>query len=75
MKVKVITMGVKRDVRHRPYEVSHCKCTLEAVLEEHDDLEAAYKELHGDALIIVEEMINEERAIYKERITKAREKK
>ena len=61
MNVTSIAVKVKRDVRHRPYVVSQCECTLTASLDEGEDLEAAYKELHGDVLVIVEEMVDVEK--------------
>lgn len=64
MTLKEVSIRVKRDVRHRTYVVSQCDVTLTAVLESGDDLEEVYKELHEDCLVIVEEMVEEEKDNY-----------
>ncbi len=63
MKVTSISLRVKRDVRHRPYVVSQCDCTLTAEVE--GDLSNAYQELHADVLFIVERMEAVERKNFK----------
>lgn len=65
MKVVQVEVRVKRDVRHRPYVCSQCECRLVGNLEPGDDLESAYKELHEDAVIIVEEMVETEKENYR----------
>ncbi len=61
MKVTSVSISVKRSIRHRPYVVSQCECTLNAELDKEDDLGEAYKSLHSDVLFIVEEMIDKEK--------------
>lgn len=68
MKVTVVTIGVKRDVRHEPYNVSQCRVELTGHMEEGDDLELVYKELHEDAVIIVEEMVIKEKRDFRRRL-------
>jgi hypothetical protein len=68
MKVKTVTLSVKRDVRHIKYNVSQCRAELSAELEAGDDLATVYKELHEDTVYIVEEMAAKETADYKRRV-------
>ena len=75
MRVTEISARVKRDVRHRPYIVSQCECTLTAHLEEEDSLEDSYKELHSDTVIIVEEMVERERRDYANEVEAKRRNK
>lgn len=70
MKVSKILVGVKRDVRHAPYNVSQCKVELTGNLSPEDDLEQVYKELHSDAVIIVEEMVEVEKENYKQELNR-----
>lgn len=71
MKVEKIRVGLKRDVRLARYVVSHCIAELEATLEEEDDIGTAYRELHETAEIMVEEMIDHEKDVYKEAVKNA----
>lgn len=64
MKISEISVRIKRDVRHKPYVVSQCECSLTASVTSAEDLERSYKELHEDCLVIVEEMIERERRDY-----------
>lgn len=75
MIVNQIKMVVKRDIRHAPYNVSSVSVELTSGLDPADDLEESYKELHEDAVIIVEEMVEKEKQDYKESLDERRNKR
>ncbi len=68
MIIKSITISLKRDVKHRRFQVSQCHCSLTAEVEiDNDgDLEKAYEELHRDVVVIVEDIEREERENFRE---------
>lgn len=67
VKYKTIRVGLKRDVRHARYNVSQCWTELTADVDP-DDLENSYKEVYDDVVYIVEEMVEEEKKNYKEKM-------
>ena len=66
MKYKTITRGLKRDCRHARFNVSQVSVQLTAELGEGDTLRSAADELYEDLVILVEEMVEEEKLKYKE---------
>ena len=66
MKLKTLTMGLKRDIRLAKYNVPGCSVQLSVELEEADDLEECKVEVHDALISIVEDMIEEEKKNYRE---------
>ena len=66
MKVKEISLSVRRSRRHEQYVMSHVECNLIAYPEEGDKLDDSVRELHEDVIIVVEEMMDKEKKDYEE---------
>ena len=62
MKIKEITIDVRRSLRHEPYITSHVECSL--VAEGPGDLRKSFEEIHQDVLVIIEEMVEKEKEDY-----------
>lgn len=71
MKVTKITLGLKRDVRLAKYCVSQCSSQLSVEIEEGDDLTTCKEEVHEALVTIVEDMIEQEKINYREKLLDA----
>ncbi len=67
MRIKTISIRLKRDVRHRPYVVSQCECELTAEVDVNEDVNDAVDELRADVVTVIERMVMEEILNYKNR--------
>ena len=65
MRVTQLTIGIKRDVRHAPYNVSQCQYALTAKLAPEDNLADVWKEIYDDVIIMVEDGVENEKEKYK----------
>jgi len=72
MKVKEISLSVRRSRRHESYVMSHVECNLVACPEEGDKLDESVRELHEDVIIVVEEMMEKEKEDYEKGLAKIR---
>jgi hypothetical protein len=71
MKVEKLVLGLKRDIRLAKYQVSQCSAQLSVEIEEGDDLTTAKEAVHETLIDIVEDMIEQEKVNYREKLLDA----
>ena len=71
MKVVKLTLGLKRDVRLAKYNVPGCSVQLSVEIEEGDDLTECKNEVHETLVDIVEDMIEQEKINFREKLLDA----
>ena len=66
MKIKQVTMGLERTVRHKPYVISTPILSLVGEFEPGEDFGRAVDGLHDEVLAIMHDMVIEEQRLFKE---------
>lgn len=66
MKIKQVTMGLERTVRHKPYVISTPMITLVGEFEPGEEFEIAVDGLHDEVLAIMKDMVIEEKRLFQE---------
>ena len=67
MKIKQVTMGLERTVRHKPYVISTPMLTLVGEFEPGEDFALAVDSLHDEVLNRMSDMVLEEERLFAER--------
>ena len=66
MKIKQVTMGLERTVRHIPYVISTPIITLVGEFEPGEEFGIAVDSLHDEVLAIMKDMVIEEKRIFQQ---------
>lgn len=75
MKIKQVTMGLDRTIRHIPYVISTPMVSLVGEFEPGEDFAAAVDDLHDEVLAIMKDMVIEEKRLFKEEQDEIKDKR
>jgi hypothetical protein len=64
MRIAEVTIGLKRTIRHAKYCLSTPEVKLTANISDEKSQIDSVNELHNDALLVIEKLVEEEKAAY-----------